>query len=126
MGGSGIYASYVTAFRFITRGREVIEQGCAQYPSTLFKIPMVNTWQIIVTNPEHIGEIRRAKDEDLSLVEAQNDVSPADSNVSIEIYLFSNALLDIRSGIHCWMGKRHSERLPCQGVATNANHELCF
>jgi hypothetical protein len=72
----GPLSSYVGALRFITHARDIIQDGYAQYgPSkSLYKIPLLNSWQVVITGPEHINDVRRAKDEDLSLVEAQNDV----------------------------------------------------
>ena len=50
-----------------------------QYRGSIFKIPMMSQWAIIVTGPQLLADIRRASDDQLSFLDAAAEVMhPAD------------------------------------------------
>ncbi|KAF8721948.1 hypothetical protein AX14_010063 [Amanita brunnescens Koide BX004] len=70
VGHSGILSSYIGAFRFLKHAKEMAQEGYEKYHGSIFKIPMLTTWMIVVTSPQSIDDIRRASDDQLSLKDA--------------------------------------------------------
>ncbi|KAF9269386.1 cytochrome P450 [Marasmius fiardii PR-910] len=74
IGPNGIFTSYWTVWSYVLDGRKVIEEGCRKYPNTAFKVPTINGWQIVVSGQKMIDDIRHAADEELSNMEAIEDL----------------------------------------------------
>ena len=92
VGPSGILTSYIGALRFIKNGKEMVQKGydkvsvlnmqtcmrtyntSRQYPGSIFKVPMLTQWMILVSGPRLIEDIRQASDDQLSLVDAAVEV----------------------------------------------------
>ncbi|KAI0703403.1 cytochrome P450 [Cytidiella melzeri] len=66
--------SYITALEFFSSPNRLIHEGYAQHRDGVFKIPFFNSWRIVVTGPKLIDELRQAKEEELSFVEAAVDL----------------------------------------------------
>ncbi|KAL0564401.1 hypothetical protein V5O48_017644 [Marasmius crinis-equi] len=66
-------AEYYIAWRFFVDSRVLIEEGCRKYPSTPFKVPTFEGWLVILNGPEALEDIRKATDEDFSVLLAIND-----------------------------------------------------
>ncbi|KAF8341137.1 cytochrome P450 [Amanita rubescens] len=70
VGPSGILASYFGALRFVKNGKEMAQEGYDKYYGSIFKVPMLTQWMILVSGPRLIEDIRQASDDQLSLVDA--------------------------------------------------------
>jgi hypothetical protein len=64
---SGLFSTYLDAFRFIRHAREVLEEGYRKFHGTVFKVPLPDRWMVVVTSPELVDQVRLAKSSDLSL-----------------------------------------------------------
>ncbi|KAK7462853.1 hypothetical protein VKT23_007429 [Stygiomarasmius scandens] len=70
IGPSGMLTSYFGAFRLFREGRAMIQEGYDKYYGGAFKIPMLNHWQVVISSPEMISDIRKASTEELSFMGA--------------------------------------------------------
>ncbi|KAF8343222.1 cytochrome P450 [Amanita rubescens] len=70
IGPSGFLTSYIGALQFVKQGKDMIQEGYDKYRGSVFKVPMLTQWAIVVTNQQLIDDIRRASDDQLSLKDA--------------------------------------------------------
>ncbi|KAJ3566941.1 hypothetical protein NP233_g6679 [Leucocoprinus birnbaumii] len=73
VGYSGIISSYLTAFKYITSGCDLVQEGYDRYPNGVFKLATMSKWIVVVTGQKFLDELRKAPDEVLSFQEAVND-----------------------------------------------------
>ncbi|GJJ07760.1 hypothetical protein Clacol_001965 [Clathrus columnatus] len=66
VGGSGIISAYHTAKRFYNHSNELIVAGYDNYKDRIYRIPSKDRWQVIVSRPDQIEELRKAPDDVLS------------------------------------------------------------
>ncbi|ESK84204.1 cytochrome p450 [Moniliophthora roreri MCA 2997] len=85
VGGDGFVSSYITASRFFGHARELISEGYEKYQGRVFKIPRLTGWDIIVTSPQLIDELRKAPDEYLSFDEAMNEAMQVKHTLTLEV-----------------------------------------
>ncbi|PPR07181.1 hypothetical protein CVT26_012611 [Gymnopilus dilepis] len=69
IGHSGVLTSYIDAFRFFSRGHEMIQDGYNRHYGSAFKVPTLFKWIVIVSGQQLIDDIRRAPDDQLSFEE---------------------------------------------------------
>ncbi|KIL57275.1 hypothetical protein M378DRAFT_88119, partial [Amanita muscaria Koide BX008] len=89
VGPSGTFTSYIGALRLFRYGHEMLQEGYEKYSGSLFKIPTLKSWIIIVSSRHLIEEIRRAPDDVLSMDEAFREASSSlftDLTVGPELY----------------------------------------
>ncbi|THV05793.1 cytochrome P450 [Dendrothele bispora CBS 962.96] len=70
IGPRGFFGSYLGAIKYLSRGREMVEEGYYKYPGGAFKVPLIDRWIVYVNGPKMIDDIRRASDENLSFPDA--------------------------------------------------------
>ncbi|KAF9254469.1 cytochrome P450, partial [Marasmius fiardii PR-910] len=73
IGRNGIFSSYITAWEFYKDGRGLVEEGCRKYPGRVFKIPTLQGYHILINGPKLLEELRRANEDDLSIMAAMTD-----------------------------------------------------
>ncbi|KAI6039636.1 cytochrome P450 [Pisolithus marmoratus] len=76
--------TYVSAFKYVRNAAQILEEGCAKYKDTPFKVPALGRW-IVVVGRRHLEDIKRLTDHELSLVEASNDSLNLDHLVGSEV-----------------------------------------
>ncbi|KAK1231303.1 hypothetical protein PQX77_005583 [Marasmius sp. AFHP31] len=69
LGPNGIFASYITVWKYMFYGRELIEEGCKEYPSAAFKIPTLFGWAVFLNSREMHEDFKRASEEELSVLD---------------------------------------------------------
>ncbi|KAK1231304.1 hypothetical protein PQX77_005584 [Marasmius sp. AFHP31] len=69
LGPNGIFASYITVWKYMFYGRELIEDGCKEYPSAAFKIPKLFGWTVVLNSKEMYEDFKRASEEELSVLD---------------------------------------------------------
>ncbi|KAG7092019.1 hypothetical protein E1B28_008402 [Marasmius oreades] len=82
VGHNGIFSSYITAWQLLKDGRDVIEEGCRKYPNRAFKVPTMQGYHIVVNGPKLVDELRRANEDDLSIMAAMTDTLKAIYTIS--------------------------------------------
>ncbi|PBK86464.1 cytochrome P450 [Armillaria gallica] len=73
VGSSGIIGSWIDAFRFIFHAKDIIDEGQRMYGS-IFKVPSLDRWTVVVSGAERINDMRKASLEELSSVVVSEDV----------------------------------------------------
>ncbi|ESK85449.1 cytochrome p450 [Moniliophthora roreri MCA 2997] len=72
VGATGFLSSFGGSLKTFKHAREIIQEGYEKYQGQLFKIPMYDYWQVIVTSPQLLDELRKAPDDVLSFPDATN------------------------------------------------------
>ncbi|KAK0230010.1 cytochrome P450 [Armillaria nabsnona] len=72
-GSSGIIGSWIDAFKFIFHAKEIVEEGQRMYGS-IFKVPLLDKWTVVVSGAERINDIRKSSVEELSSIVMNEDM----------------------------------------------------
>ncbi|KAJ7233059.1 cytochrome P450 [Mycena rebaudengoi] len=73
VGPSGSVLSYIGAFRYIFRAKEMFQEGYERYPSGIFRVPVIDRWSVLVSGKQFIEDVANAKEEDLSFHQSTNE-----------------------------------------------------
>ncbi|KAK0447146.1 cytochrome P450 [Armillaria borealis] len=73
VGSSGIIGSWIDAFKFLFHAKEIVEEGQRMYGS-IFKVPLLDRWTVVVSGAERIHDIRKSSLEELSSISTSKDV----------------------------------------------------
>ncbi|ESK87975.1 cytochrome p450 [Moniliophthora roreri MCA 2997] len=87
VGSSGFISSWITAIKYFRHAQSLVQQGYEKYQGRVFKIPLLEHWQIVVTTPKLLDELRKAPDDVLSFTEANNDNMQMDHTLGAPMYL---------------------------------------
>ncbi|KAI0828877.1 cytochrome P450 [Trametes gibbosa] len=70
VGGSSIpILSSFGAINFTLNSKKYIEEGYKKYYGSVFKVPLLEGWMLVVSGPKMIDELRRRPDHELSFLE---------------------------------------------------------
>ncbi|KAJ7781594.1 cytochrome P450 [Mycena metata] len=72
IGPSGVFSSYIGAYRYLVRGKDMIQEGHEKY--RVFRVPLIHRWDVIISGRELVEDLRAAKEEELSIREAFNEI----------------------------------------------------
>ncbi|KAK7049976.1 hypothetical protein VNI00_005407 [Paramarasmius palmivorus] len=72
VGGNGL-SSYIAGFKFFQHATDLIQEGYEKYQGRVFKVPTLTGWEVVVTSPQLIDDLRRAPDDTLNFFEAVNE-----------------------------------------------------
>ncbi|KAK0460651.1 cytochrome P450 [Desarmillaria tabescens] len=75
-GSSGIIGSWIDAFRFISHAKEIVEEG-QRMCGSIFKVPLLDRWTIVVSGADKINDLRKASVEQLSSIGMSEDMDYA-------------------------------------------------
>ncbi|ETW81028.1 cytochrome P450 monooxygenase 51 [Heterobasidion irregulare TC 32-1] len=70
VGFSGPILSYITAVQYLFKGNELVQEGYDKYKGGLFKIAMLDHWEVIASGSQTIEDVRKASDSVLSFMDA--------------------------------------------------------
>ncbi|KAK7460911.1 hypothetical protein VKT23_008839 [Stygiomarasmius scandens] len=70
IGPQGLFGSYLGALKYLSHGRQMVEEGYYKYPGGAFKVPLIDRWLVFVNGSKMVDDIRRAADEELSFPDA--------------------------------------------------------
>ncbi|KAJ6604022.1 cytochrome P450 [Mycena sp. CBHHK59/15] len=68
MGPTGMFSSYIGAYDYLHNAPRMVQEGYNQYKSSMFRVPYLDKWVVVVSSPELINDLRLSRDEDLSAV----------------------------------------------------------
>ncbi|KAJ4481987.1 cytochrome P450 [Lentinula aciculospora] len=74
VGSSGFFSSHLSARKFKTHAREIVQEGYKRYPGQAFKVPLPDRWEIIVSGKKMMEDIKKASDLELSLIGAVAEI----------------------------------------------------
>ncbi|KIL65456.1 hypothetical protein M378DRAFT_162080 [Amanita muscaria Koide BX008] len=86
IGPSGSLNSYIGALRFIFYGQGMVQEGYDKFRGSLFKIPTLTSWLVVVSGDQLIDEIRRAPDDALSPTEATRETFSTDLTLGADLF----------------------------------------
>ncbi|KAJ7122773.1 cytochrome P450 [Mycena epipterygia] len=72
VGPSGIFSSYIGAYRYLRYGKDMIQEGYEKY--RVFRVPLIHRWDVIISGSKLVEELRASKEEELSIREAFNEI----------------------------------------------------
>ncbi|KAL0578382.1 hypothetical protein V5O48_003603 [Marasmius crinis-equi] len=81
LGSSSLFPSYFTAVKYFRNGRALLTSGVQQFPGGIFKIPTLDGWQVVVHGREKLNDMKAAKEEELSVLEAFVDLIKANYTI---------------------------------------------
>ncbi|KAJ7068908.1 cytochrome P450 [Mycena belliarum] len=73
VGPSGSVSSYLGAFRYIFHAKEMFQEGYERYPSSMFRVALIDRWSVLVSGKQLVEEIAYAREEDLSFHQSTNE-----------------------------------------------------
>ncbi|KAJ6457419.1 cytochrome P450 [Mycena vitilis] len=73
VGSSSSISSYFGAFRYVFHAKEMFQEGYEKYPSTFFRVPVVDRWSVLVSGKQLIEDVANAREEDLSFHQSTNE-----------------------------------------------------
>ncbi|KAK7051554.1 hypothetical protein VNI00_004533 [Paramarasmius palmivorus] len=73
VGANSYFLSFITGFKSFKQGRTLVQEGYEKFQGQIYKIPLFTRWNVVVTTPQHIDDIRKASDDSLSFEEAVNE-----------------------------------------------------
>ncbi|KAK0212144.1 cytochrome P450 [Desarmillaria ectypa] len=81
VGPPGIITSWIGAFRFVFHAKEIVQEGFRTHYGGAFKVPLLDKWVVVVSGDEKVNDIRKATGEQLSSVDATQDMLQMDYTV---------------------------------------------
>ncbi|KAJ6568361.1 cytochrome P450 [Mycena vulgaris] len=73
VGPSGSISSYLGAFRYVFHAKEMFQEGYERYPSSVFRVALIDRWSVLVSGKQLVEEIATAREEDLSFHQSTNE-----------------------------------------------------
>ncbi|KIJ13789.1 hypothetical protein PAXINDRAFT_80392 [Paxillus involutus ATCC 200175] len=73
VGCSTWLGSWWASTKYLTKAEDVIRQGYEKHKGTPFKVANLYRWTVVVSGLQFVEEVRKASDDELSLLEASND-----------------------------------------------------
>ncbi|KAF5356457.1 hypothetical protein D9758_009516 [Tetrapyrgos nigripes] len=74
VGPDGILTSYITLFKWISQGTDLIEEGYRQNRGRIFKVPSIDGWYVVAAGAKLVEDIRKASEDELSSREGTCEV----------------------------------------------------
>ncbi|KAF8325934.1 cytochrome P450, partial [Amanita rubescens] len=109
IGPSGILGSYIGALRFLRDGRAMVQEGYDKYRGSIFKIPMMTQWMVVVTGPQLFEDVRKASDDELSFLDAAAEMIHTDLLLGRETHEDTSHIDVVRSHLTRNIAARFSD-----------------
>ncbi|KAI0828878.1 cytochrome P450 [Trametes gibbosa] len=75
VGGSSVpILSFFGAINFMLNSKKYIQEGYKKYHGSVFKVPMLEEWILVVSGPKMVDELRRSPEDELSFTEYSADL----------------------------------------------------
>ncbi|CAL1702938.1 unnamed protein product [Somion occarium] len=78
--------SYYGAIQYLSRGREMVQEGYDKYKGGAFKVPELFRWHVVVTGHKLIEDLRKASPDELSFNEASAEFLAVDFTLGPAIH----------------------------------------
>ncbi|KAJ6511236.1 cytochrome P450 [Mycena vulgaris] len=98
VGSTGLLSSYIDAFRFLANATSMVQQGYDKYPASVFRVPLLSRWDLVVGGAKLIAEMGLASEAELSSMEAVHETVQTDYTMGIDMRVNTFHLAAIRSG----------------------------
>ncbi|CAL1693826.1 unnamed protein product [Somion occarium] len=74
IGPSVPFLSYIGAIRLLSHAKDMLQEGYQKHKGGIFKIAMLDRWLVVVSGPKLVEELRKLPDEQVSFLEAAQDL----------------------------------------------------
>ncbi|ESK86169.1 cytochrome p450 [Moniliophthora roreri MCA 2997] len=74
VGNRGFFSSYISAYKFVKNASTIMQEGYNRYPDSVFKVPLLDRWVVVISGTEMIKDIQNATDRQLSLRAAMQEM----------------------------------------------------
>ncbi|KAJ7795185.1 cytochrome P450 [Mycena olivaceomarginata] len=103
IGSSGPLSSFIGAFQFLTQARRMVHEGYIKRAGPIFRVPLFTHWTHIVSGPGHTREIGAARDPDLSLDDAIDEIVQTDYTMgaALRTNTYHVGVVHVRDEIMC-------------------------
>ncbi|GBE89830.1 Cytochrome P450 monooxygenase paxP [Sparassis crispa] len=68
VGPSAPLLSYIGAYKYVRHAKTMLQEGYDKYKGSVFKIPMLDQWLVVVSGPKLVEELRMLPDDQASFV----------------------------------------------------------
>ncbi|KAF9237108.1 hypothetical protein BU15DRAFT_63481 [Melanogaster broomeanus] len=75
VGSTSWLGSWWAGMTFLTNAKDVIQEGYDKYKGAPFKVSKLYRWVVVVSGRQHLEELRKAPDDELSFQEATNEIN---------------------------------------------------
>ena len=84
------------------RAREMVQEGVDKYPGRAFRVPLMDSWIVVISGRGLVDELRAAREDELSFRQAAERVSFASSLpcTKFRMSLTSNTITDLPDAVH--------------------------
>ncbi|KAJ6567199.1 cytochrome P450 [Mycena vulgaris] len=73
VGSPGMVLSYREVFRYLFHAKELIQEGYEKYPDSMFRVPGVDRWNVMVSGRTLMEEVANAPESELSFYKSINE-----------------------------------------------------
>ncbi|KAI9569394.1 cytochrome P450 [Boletus coccyginus] len=86
VGSSNWLDAWWAGFKYLTNAQNVIQEGYEKYKSAPFKVAEPTRWTVILSNRDHLEELIKAPDNELSFEDAINDQIRLEDTLGPEVH----------------------------------------
>ncbi|KAF9235151.1 cytochrome P450 [Melanogaster broomeanus] len=86
VGCSTWLGSWWAGIRFLTNAADVIQEGYEKHKAAPFKVASLNRWMVVVSGRQLLEDICKSPDDELSALEATNDILNVQYSMGPEIF----------------------------------------
>ncbi|KAJ7617183.1 cytochrome P450, partial [Roridomyces roridus] len=123
-GTGNIFSSYMAGYYYLTNTSDVIQQGYAQYPNAVFRVPTLSRWDYVATAPQHVREIASAPESVLSFADSARDSLESDYTMGPDFLENPYHVKCIRNGLTRNLARTYPDLLDEIVVSLNDVLEL--
>ncbi|KAF5350898.1 hypothetical protein D9758_010539 [Tetrapyrgos nigripes] len=109
LGPDGLLTSYITAFRWVTKATDIIEEGYRLFLNGIYKLPTLTGWIVIANGKAMVDDIRKAPDEYLSHAETAKEMLHTEYTIHPDLVLNPYHISVIRTPLTRAIGGLFSE-----------------
>ncbi|KAL1748267.1 cytochrome P450 [Schizophyllum fasciatum] len=99
IGESGWLSPYSGARMFQQRAREMVQEGVDKYPGRAFRVPLMDSWTVVVSGRRLIDELRAAREDELSFRHAAEEVFQMKYTFGLTLDHHNSALKVVQSDV---------------------------
>ncbi|KAF9237105.1 cytochrome P450 [Melanogaster broomeanus] len=86
VGSTTWLGSWWAGVTFITNATDVIQEGYDKYKGAPFRVSNLYHWMVVVSGRQHLEELRKSPDEELSLQEATNEIFKTEYTLGQDVH----------------------------------------
>ncbi|KAE9395448.1 cytochrome P450 [Gymnopus androsaceus JB14] len=109
LGPSGFLSGYIVKYRFSSNGRELLQEGYDKYPNGVYKIALMDNWEVIANGRMMIEDIQKASDTQLDIKEVIADTLQVKYTLNEQVILDPYHIAIVRTPLTRSIASRFAE-----------------